>query len=366
MRRVPVLPVQGLRLPGGRMRPMRSLALLALLCSSNVAMAANVAGATTAPATTGNPAPPAPDGVKQLQKVVVSGVQSGPGLWKVSNGAHDLWILGLVSPVPRKMDWYSPQAEARLAEAQELIGQPQVVATVGLGSAFKLAFAMPAILRARRNPDDKALREVLPAELYERWRGLKAVYLPDDDDVEDWRPSFAASTLYEAALKSAGLENGHRINARINDLADKRKLRRTSATISFKIESPRGMAKSFANAKVDEVACFRSVLDQLDADVSDAADRANAWAVGDVTALTRLVHADDDSCLEAFTQVEAVRELGIQDAVPRAEQKWLAAVDAALATNATTFTTLPMPMLLADDGLLARLRAKGYAITPPE
>ena len=36
---------------------------------------------------------------------------AGPGLWKVSSGAHTLWILGLVSPVPRKMDWYSPQAD---------------------------------------------------------------------------------------------------------------------------------------------------------------------------------------------------------------------------------------------------------------
>jgi hypothetical protein len=348
------------------MMPMRSIALLVLLCSGNVAIAANIAGAAKAPATTTAPAPPAPAGVKQLQKVVVSGVQAGPGLWKVSSGGHDLWILGLVSPVPRKMDWYSPQAEARLAEAQELIGQPAVVATVGLGSAFKLAFAMPAILRARRNPDDKTLRDVLPAELYGRWRGLKAVYLPDDDDVEDWRPSFAASALYEAALKAAGLENGRRINARIDDVADKHKLRKTSATISFKIDSPRGLAKSLANAKVDEVACFRSVLDQLDADVSDAADRANAWAVGNVAELSRLVRADDNSCLEAFTQVEAVREMGMQDAVPRAEQKWLAAVDAALAANATTFSMLPMPALLEDDGLLARLRAKGYAITPPE
>jgi hypothetical protein len=257
--------------------------------------------------------------VKQLQKVVVSGVQAGPGLWKVSNGGHTLWILGLVSPVPRKMDWYSPQAEARLGEAQELIGPPGVVASVGLGSAFKLAFAVPAILRARKNPDGRTLREVLPPDLYGRWSGLKARYLPRDDDVEDWRPSFAASALYDAALKAAGLEQGNRINARVFDLADKRKLRKTSATIAFKIDDPRGMAKSVARAKVDELACFRSVLDELDADVADAADRANAWAVGDVAGLARLVRADDDSCLAAFTQVEAVRELGMQDAVPRAE-----------------------------------------------
>jgi hypothetical protein len=41
-------------------------------------------------------------------------------------------------------------------------------------------------------------------------------------------------------------------------------------------------------------------------------------------------------------------------------------VDAALAANTTTFSMLPMPALLSGDGLLAQLRAKGYAVTPPE
>jgi hypothetical protein len=264
------------------------------------------------------------------------------------------------------MDWYSPQAEARLGEAQEIIGPPHFVATVGFGSAFKLAFALPAILRARKNPDGKSLGEVLPPDLYGRWRVLKARYLATDDSVEDWRPQFAALALYDAALKSAGLEPGHRIDARLWKLADEHKLRKTSTAISFKVTDPRGVAKSFAKSNVDDVACFRSVLDQLDADVSDAADRANAWAVGDIAALARLSRSDDDSCLEAFLQVEAVREMGMQDAVARGEQKWLAAADAALAGNASTFAMLPVDQLLSGRGLLARLRAKGYAVEVPE
>jgi hypothetical protein len=363
MRSVPVLRVPGLQLPAGRVMPsLRSIASCGLLlCAIG---AGNASFASTGAATV----PAAPDAapVKQLQKVVVSGVQAGPGLWKVSNGAHTLWILGLVSPVPRKMDWYSPQAEARLAEAQELITPPLVSATVGMGSVFKLAFAMPALLRARKNPDDKTLRDVLPPDLYARWQGLKLQYMPENKDVEEWRPSFAAGALYDAALKAAGLEQGNRIRARIDDLADKRKLRKTSAAINLKIESPRGLAKSLSGSNVDELACFRSVLDQLDADVADAADRANAWAVGDVDELTRLVRKSDDSCLEAFTQIEAVRDLGIKEALPRADAKWMAAADAALAANSTTFAMLPMTSLLSDDGLLARLRAKGYVIEAPE
>lgn len=341
---------------------MRRIVLPGLLVVAAAAIVFECAAASAAV-----PAPIAEAPVKRLQTVVVSGQQAGPGLWKVSRDGHVLWILGIVSPVPRKMAWHSPQAEAELARAQEIIGPPGVSATMGWGGAFKMAFAMPTMLRARKNPDGKALRDVLPPDLYVRWSGLKALYLPRDDSVEAWRPEFAAMSLYEAATKSAGLEGSQHITERVYALADRYKLKRTSATIRFELKDPKGLAKSFTRSNVDGVACFRSVLDQLDSDVRDAADRANAWAVGDVAELARLT-ADDrrQSCLDAFMQVEAIREMGMADAIPRARQQWLAAVDAALVANAATFATLPMNELLGGSGLLAELRAKGYAVEAPE
>jgi hypothetical protein len=68
--------------------------------------------------------------------VLVSGRHSGPGLWKVSHGDNVLWILGTVSPVPRKLDWYSPQAEQVLAQASEIIGPPGIVVSMGAVSIF--------------------------------------------------------------------------------------------------------------------------------------------------------------------------------------------------------------------------------------
>jgi len=133
------------------------------------------------------------------------------------------------------------------------------------------------------------------------------------------------------------------------------------------LSDPKGLAKSITKSNVDDAECFRSVLDQLDSDLAHAAQRANAWAIGDVPELLRLVRRDrNDSCLDVFRQVEAVRETGMLDAYPRAQQKWLQAVDAALAANDTSFATLPMRELVASDGLLTRLRAKGYLIEAPE
>src|SRR5687767_12626712 len=150
---------------------------------------------------------PVPAGaqVRYLDTVVVSGRQPGPGLWRVSKGDHDLWILGTVSPVPKRMEWYSPKTEMVLAQAQEIIGQPGIAASLSAGGMFRAAFAMPTMLRTRKNPDGKTLRDVLPAELYARWSALKAMYLGKDKAVEAWRPIFAAERLYQAALDQAGL-----------------------------------------------------------------------------------------------------------------------------------------------------------------
>ena len=327
--------------------------------------------ATAATATAPAANAPAAGNITDVEVVLVSGQYTGPGLWKVSKGDHALWILGTVSPVPNKMDWYSPQAESVLAQTQEIIGEPGFVSSVGVGGMFKMAFAMPTMLRARKNPDGKTLRDVLPADLYARWSALKPVYLGNDMVVEEWRPMFAAGELYQAAIKRSGLINGtgvrKRLGERIDEVEKEHKIKRTSTTISTQIKDPKGLAKSFARAELDDVQCFRSVLDRLELDVANAAQRANAWADGDMLELTRLFRRGDVTpCYEAVANTEAARSLGMGDAIARSQALWLQSAEAALADNHTSFATLPVGELLQANGLLARLQAKGYAVVGPE
>ena len=303
--------------------------------------------------------------IRVLEPVVVTGVRAGPGLWQVRKGEHVLWILGFVAPVPNKMQWYAPQTEAVLRKTQEIIWPPGVSATLGFGGAFQAALALPAILRARKNPDGKTLKQVLPADLYQRWSGLKAVYLKGDDDIETWRPIFAAEVLYGAAIKRAGLTYDTGVGKRIDKLGAKYDIKRTSTMGKTRVKNPRALAKSFARAELDDVACFRSVLDRLEQDVTQAALKANAWAVGDLESLKRLQGTSKQPCFDTLAKTEAGQSMGIDAAVAASEQGWLAAADAALAKNDTSFAALPMGELLEPDGLLARLRSKGYVISEP-
>lgn len=358
-----------------RIAPSLCLALLLPFCSNVLAQAPRPAAARSAPAVAvaGQPlaAPvasaPAAGKITDVGGVLVSGQYTGPGLWKVSKGDHALWILGTVSPVPKGMDWYSPQAEAVLARAQEVIGAPGATGSLGAGGMFRVAFAMPTMLRARKNPDGKTLRDVLPADLYARWSLLKPAYLGNDKSVEEWRPFFAAGSLYQAAINRSGLVGGSGVWKRIDALKKKHGIKYTSTVISTPIKDPKKLAKSFARADIDDVQCFRSVLDRLELDVANAAERANAWASADIAELTRLFRRGDVlPCYEAIAHTEAARSIGLGDAIARSEALWLKTVESALAANHTSFATLPVAELFEADGLLAQLRARGYAVVVPE
>ena len=100
---------------------------------------------------------------RELDSVVVTGAQPGPGLWKVSKGGHELWILGTVSPLPRGIEWKSDQVRGVLEQADQFLGPPGVVVDADVG-LFRGMLLLPSALKATRNPDGKTLQEILPPQ----------------------------------------------------------------------------------------------------------------------------------------------------------------------------------------------------------
>ena len=344
---------------------MRNIGCVALLCMS-VASASALAEPKTppsdSPATTNTPLP-----IVDAAPVPVNGLKAGPGLWQVRKGGNTLWIFGTVSPIPKGLEWYSPQAERALARSTQIIGAPSVGVSVGIGGMFRAAFAMPTLLKARKNPDGKTLRDVLPAPLYARWSQLRRQYLPKDDDIEEFRPSFAASKLYVAALERAGLVSAGAVYERIGDVVKKHDVERVSTSVKAEVRDVKGVAKTVIRSKVDETGCLREVLDTLERDVAQATLRANAWAEGDVATLTTLSERSPQrECDDTFFASELAAELGLADGRARAEAQWLKAVDTALERNRESFTVLSVASMLGDTGWLARLRARGYEVVAPE
>jgi len=322
--------------------------------------------ASPAFAQTAAPAPPSTAAVTELPAVSVSGVQPGPGLWKVSKGDHVLWVLGTMANLPASVQWRSDEVAQTLAGAQELIQPPRVKLKVDT-SFFGKLFLLPSAYSARKNADGKTLQEVLPAPLYARWAALKAKYIGRDGGIERWRPIFAAMELYKQALKKSGLRGGGQVGDAVAAIARQHGVRVTSTDYTLEIKEPRAAIKAFKAAGPDDVECFARTLDSIERDLPAIAQRAAAWATGDIATLRRLPDSRyRDACAAALSEAGFARQLGISDVPARVEAGWLVAARRALTIDRSSFAMLPMEEVLDADGYLAKLKAAGYAVEAPD
>lgn len=310
--------------------------------------------------------PPASDAVVEMAPVLVSGVQPGPGLWKVSKGDHVLWLLGTVSPLPEHMQWKADEVEKVVASSQQLLEPPGFTIGAHLGFFGKL-FLLPSMIGLRNNPDGATLEQVLPPALYARWDNRRREYLGRSHRFERLRPLFAGKELYEVAMKRAGLT----ANGGVQEIVDAMALRHgvTIVGTSYRLilENPRAAAKAFKKSSMEDFECLSQIIDAIGRDVGRVATRANAWSTGDIESLrSTLAGAQKDSCLSAISGAGFAGKLGMSDVQQRIDNAWLDAARKALKGNTQTFALLPMEQLLSADGYLARLQREGFSVQSPD
>ena len=293
-----------------------------------------------------------------IEEITVIGRYPGPPLWKVTSGNRTLWIFGELNPVPKGLDWDPRNAERVLDRAGGVIGAPRVSAmTFNPIRLFRLARAARRLIRL---PEDTTLSGLMPAELYARYTTLRARYLPKvEDDDEDMRPALAAMRLYVAALDDTGLEMDSDVGKTIERKLHRSRAEEAEVVVKTEPEAVLGeLAKITPEA---ELACFASIMTSIETDLDGMKERANAWAIGDVEALKRFNYPDPQgNCLEALFSAP-----GFVDLRDQLYSKWLAEAEHALATYDTSFSVLPMWDLVAGNGLLAQLAARGYTVIAP-
>ena len=302
-----------------------------------------------------------------IEEVLVTGQQPGPGLWKVTRPAdgtdHVLWILGSYGPLPKKMSWRSAELEAALAGSQAVIAPVSMRASVGALGGVTL---LPSLVGLRRNPDGARLEDVVPPELYARWLPLKERYIGRDEDVEKWRPIFAAQKLYEQALRRSGLEPYGVVWPAVEKRARKARVKIVEPEVEVRIDKPRAAIKEFKQAPLDDLECFAKTIERLESDLELMRVRANAWASGDVQKLRALAPVDNASaCIAVALNAEVLRQRGAGDWPAQRAAAWLEAVEKAFAANASTVAVLNVEQILRPDGYVAELRARGYVVEDP-
>ena len=293
------------------------------------------------------------------EEVVVEGNHEGPRMWRVTKGDHTLWILGTISPLPRKMTWQSDAVQTLLQETQEVLpAWPSIGVGANPFTALRLYFTWRKI---QKSPDHTKLQEQLPPQLYARFSALKARYAPHDSKLEELRPMLAGGRLLDDVLNVSGLTMRNEVQQTVLKLASKQgvKVHQTR----MKVEDPVDVLKDLGDTPKDsEIACLAAIVSRIETDLTPMQARARAWALGDVDSLRSLPHSVDDriACLAAVSSSERIRNLVI-----RAQDDWLIEAQDAIARNKSTLAVQSMDRLLGADGILATLRAKGYTVEGP-
>ena len=340
---------------------MIRLALAAVLVAWGVAAVAEARGAASAvsDASQTNAGAATADDTQPMEEVVVTGEHEGPRLWKVRKGDHVLWILGTVTPLPKKMIWQSDAVETVVEESQEVV---PAWPAFGIGAnPFTALRVWMQWHNMQKIPDRMDLKQVLPPASYARFAALKARYAPRDSRIEELRPTFAAERLLDAALDATGLTFHNEVQQTVLKLARKHGVKIHQDKL--RVEDPVDVLKDVGKAPVSgEVACLDAVMGRLETDLGPMQARARAWALGDVDELRRLVHPDDDrtACIAAVSTSDRVRDL-----IARAQEDWFLSVEDALTRNRSTLAVQSMDRLLGDKGTLAVMRKEGYEVEGP-
>jgi hypothetical protein len=292
-------------------------------------------------------------GEPDMEVVLVTGEQPGPALWKVSSGDHVLWILGEVSPVPRNMKWRSKQFEQRLAESQEVLLETEQVSQACRDQAA-------AVYRPRDFPDARTLKDVLPPDLYSRVLSVGEIY--GEREKLEKLPPFAATThLWNRAPFSLKLRV-FGASVTVNKLARKAAVPVTWIPLPCMTDNESTWPVEFP------AACVERALDVLEDGGTGLRRLANAWSIGDIGELRRLVPAyaiANETHRPNKCAVAVNGQRWSDDLVARKTGSWLKEAERVLRENQSTMAVVPIAELFDADGWLADLRAKSYEVTEP-
>src|SRR5262249_35604991 len=143
-----------------------------------------------------------------------------------------------------------------------------------------------------------------------------------------------------------------------------------SLRFKFHTDDLKAKLKEFSREQLADTECLATTLDLVDAlaDGETQSRRATAWATADLATLRGLPPFPNPHvpCAMAVLGSQVAKEILPTDIREQLYVLWIDAAGKALAENQTTLAIVPLAKLLRDDGYLARLRARGYEVQPPE
>ena len=286
-----------------------------------------------------------------LTELVVTARLPGPAWWTVEKAGARLYILGLpAGPVPANLAWDTTVFTRRLKEANAFLPPPE--ARVGVNVGLFQGLGLLAHMAPGMGWTNGDVEKGMPAPLAERFAAdRKALGYPVARYATP-APAFAAFKLQHDYLEKAGL--GEDLGPRLT-----REARRSGVTVE------RPVRVDAAPLRLEEISldrppicdCFQALLGEVETDPQLYRTAAASWAAGRLDGALAGPRDPFGLCENRLYSGAFSHKLF------QAETDALAAH---LERPGVTVAVLGIRTLLAEDGIIVRLRARGYVVKGPD
>jgi uncharacterized protein YbaP (TraB family) len=281
---------------------------------------------------------------------VVNAKLPGPAWWKVTDADSTVYVLAVPALSPKGLTFDTSVIERRLDGANRLILAPEpefsVVRIVALAVGGRRYFL-----------SETPMRQTLPADLRARLEARLTALGEKLDDMDDVKPAFAGFVIANMRKGGSITLGGQSVSEQIEKIAKGKAVKQHPRI--YKLDGYDiidGLKAVGSLPKAQQEFCLDAGLREADAGGPGLEAAAQRWAEGDVV---QLAAADRgfQACLSATPRIASE----IRQAIDRSTR----AIETALKTPGKSVALVNFRPLLAEDGVLVRLRAKGFIVTTP-
>jgi len=290
-----------------------------------------------------NPAVDDPDATL-VEELVVHGRLPGPAWWRVSDANTTVYVLGVPSLAPKRMEWDRAIFERRLEGANVVI-LPFVNVRAKVGGSIGTAFNL------MRLKSGGPFEERLDAGTRARFVAVRTRLGRDAKHYNTSNPLAAGVQLAIDYRDRSQLTNMDPAKL-VRLLAERKGVKVIEKSYDL---GPQLGGIIRTPAQTGRI-CFDEVLAQAEAGPGATLAAARAWAAGDVEGALQNERTYE-RCLAVITGGRTYDE--------RTKADEAAAIANALKTPGHAIALVPLRPLLAQNGVLERLRAQGFTVKTP-
>lgn len=283
-------------------------------------------------------------------EIVEVQARPGPAVWHLTRGDSEVWLLGTVDAMPDSLKWNKDYLAELLDGARAILMPPRP--SLGL---FEEAWFLLTNGSKLSLPRGQTLDAILPADLDARFAATRERLGRAQGHYRTDTPLRAALRLEEDVQDKLSLTRDEPSDT-IRKLARDKHVPLAPIARYEVFDAARDMLKL---TSAEQQICLSESVEDANWELSHAAPAAQAWAVGDLTALkanygeARLAHC-------VIAAVQSVAEISERDVAD-----YTTAINEALGKPGKTIAVIEIGPLLRKNGVLQRLEALHVSIEGP-